>query len=207
MTRVSARVSTMVNAVPFSGEGWHAPAGRRTCEPRPLIQARQIRPAAPVGARNLGPGRQIVSQDSPSGVSRIGGQAGTQASDPTPAPPQNRASRAGSTIHSLPAEYLRDSCRRLEHVLARRSPRSGCRPANLRFSSILIVVSARARWPSKVMREAWPGLRGVTFWRGGLAAAEYEDRHLVVVITPALQSLKGQHSYLSTGLGFEGEAV
>ncbi len=96
----------MVNAVPFSGEGWHAPAGRRTCEPRPLIQARQIRPAAPVGARNLGPGRQIVSQDSPSGVSRIGGQAGTQASDPTPAPPQNRASRAGSTIHSLPAEYM-----------------------------------------------------------------------------------------------------
>ena len=56
------------------------------------------------------------------------------------------------------------------------------------------------------MREAWPGLRGVTFWRGGLAAAEYEDRHVVVVITPALQSLKGQHSYLSTGLGFEGEA-
>jgi len=27
--------------------------------------------------QNLGPGRQIVSQDSPSGVSRIGGQAGT----------------------------------------------------------------------------------------------------------------------------------
>ncbi|MGO9341618.1 MAG: hypothetical protein ACLP6E_03735, partial [Acidimicrobiales bacterium] len=38
---------------------------------------------------------------------RIGGQAGTQAPDPTPAPPQNRASRAGSTIHILPAEYLR----------------------------------------------------------------------------------------------------
>jgi len=37
-----------------------------------------------VGAVNLGPGRQIVSQDSPYGVSRIGGQAGTQAPDATP---------------------------------------------------------------------------------------------------------------------------
>ena len=55
---------------------------------------------------NLGPGRQIVSQDSPSGVSRIGGQAGTQAPDPTPTPPQNHGSRAGSTVHTLPAEYL-----------------------------------------------------------------------------------------------------
>ena len=44
-------------------------------KPWPLIQARQIRPAAPVGARKPG-ARQIVSQDNPSGVSRIGGQAG-----------------------------------------------------------------------------------------------------------------------------------
>jgi hypothetical protein len=48
---VMARASTMVNVIPFLWlKGWHAPAGRRTCEPRPLIQARQIRPAAPVGA-------------------------------------------------------------------------------------------------------------------------------------------------------------
>jgi hypothetical protein len=59
---------------------------------------------------NLGPGRQIVSQDSPSGVSRIGGQAGTQAPDPTPAPSPNRGSRAGSTIHSLPAESALPRC-------------------------------------------------------------------------------------------------
>ena len=49
---------------------------------------------------------QIVSQDSPDGVSRIGGQAGTQAPDPTPVSSQNRGSRAGSTIHTLPADYL-----------------------------------------------------------------------------------------------------
>src|SRR6202011_3683553 len=55
--------------------------------------------------KKLGPGRQIVSQDSPSGVSRFGGQAGTQASDLTPAPGQNRGSRAGSTTHSLPADF------------------------------------------------------------------------------------------------------
>jgi transcriptional regulator with XRE-family HTH domain len=34
--------STMVIAVPFWVKGWHAPAGRRTREPRPLAQARQI---------------------------------------------------------------------------------------------------------------------------------------------------------------------
>ena len=56
-----ACVSTMVTAIPFCRlrDGTH-PLAARTCEPRPLAQARQIRPAAPVGARNLGPGRQIV---------------------------------------------------------------------------------------------------------------------------------------------------
>src|SRR5580704_13786256 len=68
--------------------------------PRPGRSDRQRRRVP----ENLGPGRQIVSQDSPSGVSRIGGQAGTQAPDPTPAPSPNHGSRAGSTIHSLPAE-------------------------------------------------------------------------------------------------------
>ena len=65
-------------------------ASRRTCEPRPLAQDGQIRPAPPVGAVNLGPGRRIVLQDSPHGVSRLGSQAGTQAPDPTPVSAQNR---------------------------------------------------------------------------------------------------------------------
>src|SRR6478609_5430733 len=104
---VTARASsTMVNAIPFLWlKGWHAPAGRRACEPRPLAQDGQIGTAPPVGARNLGPGRRIVSRTAREGVSRFGGQAGTQAPDPTPAPPQNRASRAGSTIPILPADY------------------------------------------------------------------------------------------------------
>src|SRR6266487_3863847 len=80
-------------------------AGRRTCETLASDPGQADQTGSAGGARKPGPGRQIVSQDSPSGISRIGGQAGTQAPDPMPAPPQNRGSRAGSTIHSLPAEY------------------------------------------------------------------------------------------------------
>jgi hypothetical protein len=43
-------------------------------------------------------------QDSPSGVSRFGGQAGTQAPDPTPPPSRTGGSRAGSTTHILSAD-------------------------------------------------------------------------------------------------------
>src|SRR5438477_2541908 len=70
--------------------------------PRPGRSDRQRRwvPQKP------GPGRQIDSQDSPSGVSRFGGQAGTQATDPTPPPDQSQGGRAGSTTHILPADYL-----------------------------------------------------------------------------------------------------
>jgi hypothetical protein len=69
--------------------------------PRPGRSDRQRRwvPQKP------GPGRQIDSQDSPSGVSRFGGQAGTQATDPTPPPDQSQGGRAGSTTHILPAYY------------------------------------------------------------------------------------------------------
>jgi hypothetical protein len=52
-----------------------------------------------------GPGRRIVSRTAREGISRFGGQAGTQASDPTPAPGQNPASRAavrGLSTSSLP---------------------------------------------------------------------------------------------------------
>src|SRR5947208_17100601 len=52
----------------------------------------------------LGPGRRIVRRTAREGVSRFAGQAGTQAPDPTPVLSQDRGSRAGSTIHILPAE-------------------------------------------------------------------------------------------------------
>src|SRR5437773_9828487 len=94
------------------------PPGPET--PRPLAQARQIRPAPPVGATKPGARPTNRSQDSPSGAGRFGGQAGTQAPDPTPAPAQNHGSRAGagSTTHILPADSLLldalDPCRRVE---------------------------------------------------------------------------------------------
>jgi len=84
-------------------DGTH-PLAARTCEPRPLTQARQIRPAAPVGALKLGARPTARSQDNPNGVGRFGGQAGPRP-DPTPASPQNIGSRAGALIHILPAEY------------------------------------------------------------------------------------------------------
>jgi Transposase DDE domain len=41
-----------------------------------------------------------------SGVSRLAGQAGTQATDPTPAPGQTRGSRAGSTYPHPPCSIM-----------------------------------------------------------------------------------------------------
>src|SRR6516165_2984626 len=75
-------------------------------KPRPLTQARQIRPAAPVGALKRGPADRSFRRTARAGVSRIAGQAGP-VPDPTPEPGQTLRSRAGSTIHTLPAEYAR----------------------------------------------------------------------------------------------------
>src|SRR5258707_7207774 len=117
-----ARVSTMVNAISLLWlQGWHAPAGRRTCETPASSQARQIRPAVPVGAMKPGPGRQIVSQDNPSGISRFGGQAGTQAPDPNAPSSQSHGGRAGSITHILPADSARGTAV-LDRLRARTGP-------------------------------------------------------------------------------------
>src|SRR6266581_7169595 len=87
----------MVNVIPFVVEGWHAPAGRRAGNPWPLAQARQHRDGTAGGCqKNLGPADRSFPKTA-SGVSRLAGQAGTQATDPTPAPRQTVRSRAGST--------------------------------------------------------------------------------------------------------------
>src|ERR1700722_3604431 len=105
MTRVS---STMVNAILFLWlKGWHAPAGRRTCEPRPLAQDGQIRPARRWVPENLGPADESLAGQPRKGRQPIRRSGRTQAPDPTSAPPQNRASRAGSSTHILPAESER----------------------------------------------------------------------------------------------------
>ena len=67
---MARRSSTMVMPSLFLWlKGWHAPAGRRTREPRPLAQDGQIRPARRWVPQEPGPGRQIGSQDSPKGAS------------------------------------------------------------------------------------------------------------------------------------------
>ena len=58
--------------------------------------------ASPVRQAGRWPGR-IQRAGNPC-KARLGGQAGTQAPDPMPVSSQNRGSRAGSTIHSLPAD-------------------------------------------------------------------------------------------------------
>jgi len=78
------------------------PPGR---EPWPLAQARQHRNGTAGGCqKEPGPGRQVESKDNQrrQPISRSGR---TQATDPIPAPRQTSGSRAGSTIHILPAEY------------------------------------------------------------------------------------------------------
>src|SRR6478736_5587956 len=103
MARLS---STMVTAIPFLRlrDGTHPlAAGPGTPASCP---GRADRDGTAGGChKNLGPGRRIVRRTAREGVSRFGGQAGTQAPDPTPASPQNRASRAGSTKTILPADY------------------------------------------------------------------------------------------------------
>jgi hypothetical protein len=123
--------------------------------PRPGRSDRQRRRVP----ENLGPGRQIVSQDSPSGVSRIGGQAGTQAPDPTPAPSPNHGSRAGSTIHSLPAEYSLVSSLAVSALCGRKSA-SKCRTPTRRMRILLISVSS--------VRQASPCTEPGMHSRGGL---------------------------------------
>jgi hypothetical protein len=89
----------MVIAVPFVVEGWHAPAGRRTREPRPLAQARQIGPAAPVGARNWDPaGKPVAGQPQRRRPDRRSGRV--PGPDATPEPPQHPGSRAACRKHS-----------------------------------------------------------------------------------------------------------
>ena len=85
-------IATMVIAVPFRVEGWHAPAGRRTREPPVSAKTGQIRPAAPAGARNWDPaGKPVTGQPQRRRPDRRSGRV--PGSDATPRPPRNRVSK------------------------------------------------------------------------------------------------------------------
>src|SRR5438270_5350884 len=102
---VMARVFTMVIAIPFLRlrDGTH-PLAAGPVNPGLLHRTGRSGRHAGRCQINLGPGRRIVSRTAREGVSRFAGQAGTQAPDPTPVLSQDRGSRAGSTIHILPAD-------------------------------------------------------------------------------------------------------
>src|SRR5215471_2618955 len=109
MARACTPVSTMVTVIPFSVQGLRDgthPLAARTCEPRPLAQARQIRPAAPVGALKPGPGRQIVIK-----TARAASADSEVRPDPGPTlrPHHRSTSEAGpeEQIHILPADSAR----------------------------------------------------------------------------------------------------
>src|SRR5436190_12612928 len=112
-----AGVSTMVNAISFLWlKRWHAPAGRRTCEPRPLVQARQIRPAPPVGAtKTWDPAGRSFRRTTRTAPADSEVRPGPRAPDPTPPPGHRRGSHARSTIHTLPADSGRLARRETDH--------------------------------------------------------------------------------------------
>src|SRR6266536_932838 len=125
MARLS---STMVTAIPFLRlRGGTHPLAAGPGNPGLLHRTGRSDRHAGRCHKNLGPGRRIVSKTTRAGVSRFGGRAGTQATDPTPTPPQNRAGRAGSTTHILPADYALGPLTSLSPQSACRSPSSGPR--------------------------------------------------------------------------------
>ena len=145
---VTAAVFTMDMVIPFVVEGWHAPAGRRSCEPWPLAQARQDRerhrrwvPKEP------GPGRQVVSQDNQRRQpnSRSGRDPGHRPYAPTR---PNHRKQGRSTIHILPAGYLRFANPRIgaqvAHILSVRCrPYSVVGPAGASPGNLTASISAR----------------------------------------------------------------
>src|SRR5712691_9061088 len=92
---VMARLSsTMVIAVPFLWlrDGTH-PLAAGPVNPGLLHRTGRSGRCCRWVPQNLGPGRQIDSQDNPNGVSRFAGQAGTQA--PTLRPDHHKTTEAG----------------------------------------------------------------------------------------------------------------
>ena len=132
--------------------------------------------------KKLGPGRQIVSQDSASGVSRLGGQAGTQAPDPTPPPDHHRGSRARSTTHTLPADHegsrgaagfrrARGECGAVgdHHGGLRRGDRN--RPASRALVARRAPVCRRVTPAGREARRGVPGGRPTPNWKSRPQAA------------------------------------
>jgi hypothetical protein len=123
---VMARVTCDGQCHPFPRlRGGTHPLAARTCEPRPLVQDGQIRPARRwVPETWARPTNRFEGQPERHQPNRRSGR--TQAPDPTPTPTEGWGSRARSTIHTLPAEYECPMPAPAVPTMAHSSFESGC---------------------------------------------------------------------------------
>jgi hypothetical protein len=123
----------MVNAISFLwSKGWHAPAGRPDLRTPASSQARQISPAAPVGAtKTWDPADRSFRRTARAASADPEVRPGPRAPDPTPPPGHRRGSRARSTAHTLPADSERPTSVSAARVPTCRTSNSGhaVRPA------------------------------------------------------------------------------
>jgi hypothetical protein len=157
-------------------DGTH-PLARRTCEPRPLVQAGQIRPAPLAGA--IRPGARPTD--------RLAGQPGrrqpTRRSGRDPgsrpyAPVQTRSGKPGrKRIHSLPADSARYADNIRSGAAAHRTSSSAYRGSSAGSDSL--VHAARRR--SYLSRTGPPAASGARH------PARHLSRHATAATTPGIR--------------------
>src|SRR5262249_9713496 len=150
-------------------DGTH-PLATRTREPRPLAQARRIRPAAPVGATNLGPAGRSYPKTarSASAESEVRPDPGHRPyARITPEPRRQRL----STIHILPPDSGAMTPAALELASSRRAANYGHR---------FRPEGSRSQWPVGSRPGPHPG------YGAGLAAEQEAGPHAMFGCGPAL---------------------
>ena len=106
---VIERVSTMDNAIPFLRlKGWHAPAGRRTCETLASDPGQADQTGNAGGCqKNWDPADRSFRRTARAASADSEVRPGPRLPGPTRPSHQDRGSRAGSTTHTLPADSAR----------------------------------------------------------------------------------------------------
>jgi hypothetical protein len=136
-------IATMVMPSPFRVEGWHAPAGRRTREPRPLPRPGRSDRQRRWVPETTGTRPTSRSQDNPDGVRPD--NRSDQVPAPTLRPYPRKTTEAGpkhSSTSSLPTMSLREGelrpvfCAPATRRSRATEPGSSERPSGARFSRV-----------------------------------------------------------------------